>query len=58
MQALLALIMKGSEGPATDLPKALANSVKKHAPEVKEEVKCGRSSVDDLLELDKLESLV
>jgi hypothetical protein len=58
MQALLALIMKGNEGPAIDLSKAPPIIVKKHAPEVKEEVKCGRSAGDDMFELDKLESLV
>ena len=50
--------MKGSEGTKIDLPKAPAIPMKKHAPEVTEEVKCGRSAVDDLFELDKLESLV
>jgi hypothetical protein len=58
MQALLALIMKGSEGTTIDLPKAPAIPMKKHAPEDIEEVKCGRSAVDDMLELDKLEKLI
>lgn len=59
MQALLALIMKGSEGTTVDIPKApAAISVKKHSLEVIEEVKCGRSADDDMFELEKLDSLV
>lgn len=50
--------MKGSEGTTIDLPKAPAIPMKKHAPEDIEEVKCGRSAVDDMLELDKLEKLI
>ncbi len=58
MQALLALIMKGSGGTTSDVPIALPTTIKQQTPVLIEEVKGGSTLVDGMAELDKLESLI